>query len=130
MAHPSIIGEHWKLRALRASRSDQLMAAVVRVMVGQSAAVVLPGFAPKFLITEDGLLVGIQVDSNGSVIPNVVICDTDDMRSNLNRLADHIKATDAERKQMFDEFGKTILHDMRTIVDPEDPLSRVQKTLS
>lgn len=130
--------EHWKLRALRASRQDPLLAAILRVMVGKPAFTfwkgepvfgTVPGFGPKFRINEDGLVLATQVDSSLEVKLNVVICDTDDLRSNLNRLADHIKASDDERQEMFTSLRACIYDDMRSIVDPDDPLSREQRKL-
>jgi len=90
---------------------------------------VVPGFGPRFYIDEAGLVIGTTVQSDGKVRNRVALCDTDDLRDNLNRLADAIKATDDERRAMFEAFVKTVAHDMRAIVHPDDPLSTVQRKL-
>lgn len=142
---PSIInptepeGPSWKARALMASRQDPLMAAIIRVLVGRPAFArdskgalhlgVIPGFGPKFRITEDSLVTATQVDSNGDMTRNVILCDTADLRDNLNRLADAITASDAERAELFAAFRACVLDDMRAITAPDDPLSRVQRKL-
>ncbi len=131
--------DHWKIRALRATRQDPLLAAILRVMVGRPAFQfhagepvfgVVPGFGPRFRINEDGLVIATQVSANFEVKLNVAICDTDDLRGNLNRLADHIAASDGERQEMFSALRATIYDDMRAIDDPDDPLSRRQTSLS
>lgn len=130
--------DHWKLRALRAAREDGLLSAILRVMVGRPAFQfvgstpvygVLPGFGPRFRIDESGLVIATQVNADGAVTHNVVICDTDDLRSNLNRLGDTIRATDDERGEMFSALRSVIYDDLRSITDPDDPLSRVQRKL-
>lgn len=115
------------------------MAAIVRAIIGRPAFMrdakgmlhlgVLPGFGPKFRITEDSLVTGTQVDSNGDMRRNVILCDTADLRDNLNRLADAIQASDAERIEMFRAFTSCIQDDMRAIVAPDDPLSHRQTKL-
>lgn len=126
MSHEQVpaVGRPWEARALVASRGDPLLAAIIRVIVGRGADKVLPGFGPKFYIDESGLVLGVQVDSNGSSTKLVALADTDDIRGNLNRLADHIHASDDERIAIFAAFGKTIMFDMRSVKDPDDPLTR------
>lgn len=140
MATNETAAPSWRARALTASRRDPLTAAIVRVMVGRPAFErdkegrlylgVLPGFGPKFRITEDSLVTATQVDRNGDMKRNVILCDTADLRDNLNRLADAISATDQERTEIFKAFTSRVMDDMRAITDPNDPLSRVQKRLT
>lgn len=127
----------WKAKALLASRSDPLMAGILRVMVGRPAFAfddqsriipgVLPGFGPRFRITADGVVTGTQVNQTGDIHYRVALCDTEDLRDNLNRLADAIAASDDERREMFAAFVSCVHDDMRAIINPADPLSTIQK---
>lgn len=142
-------GEPWAVRAAKALRFEadkQMIAAVIRSIQGcpafsyytdpnghqdQSQLIFsgTVGFGPTFVIDTRGDIIAWAV-SRDSSISMVRLGTTREVCDELNRVADKIKATDDERSTMFAALKKGISVDYRAILDPEDPLSRIQRKLN
>jgi hypothetical protein len=105
--------DHWKLRALYATRGQQtMMGAIVLAIIGH-----IPRRRPYIR----GLA---EIDSTGVIwaklypksvlIPRKVpLCKVQDYTDELNRLADLCKFDDRERNELFTEARKWIERDHR-----------------
>jgi hypothetical protein len=73
--------------------------------------------AGKAVITVDGFVLCDFIHKSGIYSHHAIVCNVSDMVRNFRGLADHLKLTDAERKEMFDEVKKWIERDYRAKSD-------------
>lgn len=141
-------GKPWQVRAIEACAVGErpALAAFLFSLMGKPAFSYEPdgsplyyrtsdgrlraGFGPTFAIRTDGHVLGWELLRDGETIQITDIGSTRQTCDNLNRVADVISATDDERAHMFALFRKAISVDYRAILDPDDPLSRIQRKLN
>lgn len=141
-------GKPWEVRAIEAAKAHgkPAIAAFLFSIMGKPAFTYDPdgtivlyhtsdgrlraGFGPTFAINTSGRVLGWELLRDGETVQMIDLGSTRDCCDNLNRVADVIQATDDERAAMFAEFRRSISVDYRAILDPDDPLSRIQKRLN
>jgi hypothetical protein len=105
--------DHWKLRALYATRGQQtMMGAIVLAILGHvpRRRPYIKGLAE---IGKDGM-VWAKLYPKSMLIPRKVpLCPVQDFTDELNRLADQCKFDDRERGELFTEARKWIERDHR-----------------
>lgn len=141
-------GEPWEVRAVKAAKvqGKPAVAALLFTIMGkpaftcdQDGTIVLyhtsdnrlrTGFGPTFVINTIGHVLGWELLRDGDTVQIADLGSTRHLCDSLNRVADVIDATDDERAAMFAGFRSTISVDFRAILDPDDPLSRIQRKLN
>ncbi len=104
----------WRYRAILALRGNQTQLGCVLIAVlRRSHLHGPPKYAERALITRDGVVCAKHMNANGRTFDLVAIMTVKNLVDEWHRLADKIKATDAERPEMFDELRKWIVRDDR-----------------
>jgi hypothetical protein len=114
----------WRSRAVMATRGNQTMlGCMVQAVIGV-AANNPPTMGITAIIDADGIVRTNLIKRDRATGANVAhvgvpVGSTIQVRDEWRFLADHIKATDAEREEMFDLLRKWAGTDFRAILDPE-----------
>lgn len=113
----------WQYRAIKHTRANQTkIGAFILAMLAQRPRNP-PYFEPiGFEINPAGMVLGLRVRRNsimasGTQRDVVIIGPVQSINDDLNRVCDAIKATDDERKAIFEEFRKNIVKDHRATSD-------------
>lgn len=113
----------WRYRAVLALRGNQTqLGCVLLAVLGKSNEHGPPRYARKALITKDGVVCAGHMNASGQVYELVPIMMVANLVDEWRRLADQIKASDAERATMFSELRKWVVRDDR----PEDQKGSVK----
>ena len=75
----------------------------------------MPAFADNAVITSDGFVISGFKDRGGEYHEGALVCKIGELVDNARRLADFMKLSDAERKELFGEIQKWIYADYRAI---------------
>ena len=117
---PTLGGEHWKTRAVRACKpaggfrggEDMLMVCFLLAVFGWQA-----GFKPRFgriaRIDKEGMVFSDCVDGYGVKHKAECLGPVERIIDNFRGLADHLKLTDDERIELFSELKKWFAYDAR-----------------
>lgn len=116
----SLGGTHWKTRAVRECKEDELMLPFVLAVLGLQHGIRPPRFGNKARIDLQGNLHSDMQDVNYNVHRDMMLGPVEVVRDNFRRLADHLKLDDHERIAMMDEFKKWIAHDERANRTPQE----------
>jgi hypothetical protein len=107
----------WQYRAIAATRGNQTrLGAVLLGVLGKSGDR-YPAYGLNAEIDAHGVVWSAMHDRYGNPYRRVIVGDVEDLTNNFRGLADHLKLSDGERKEMFDALRKWISHDYR--VKPE-----------
>lgn len=103
----------WQYRAVEATGGNRSqLGAIVIAMLGKA-----PDNPPRFgsaaVITSDGYVQAHFQSKDGQWHEGAFVGAVDDLVGNFRGLADHLKLSDAERVEMFDELRKWISVDYR-----------------
>ncbi len=106
--------QHWLFRAVQATRGNQTLLGCLVLAVMNKNAKHPPWLSPRGMtIWPDGRVVTAAILRPGQSEQPMALGRISDVVANWRELADTIKATDAERVQMFDELRKHVQKDMR-----------------
>jgi hypothetical protein len=118
----------WRSRAVVATRGNQTMlGCIVQAVIGVAASNP-PTFGLTAIIDANGIVRTNMIKRNRATGRNeghigVPLGTTIQIRDEWRTLADAIKATDAEREEMFDLLKRWVGTDFRAILDPEQQVS-------
>lgn len=106
--------EHWQHRAVRETGGNTtLMGCFLLAILGWQHGRHPPRFGSKAVINKEGILFSNMQDKNGVMHRNHCLGPMQAVTDSFRGLADHLRFTDQERKEMFDELRKWIAHDER-----------------
>lgn len=110
---PPVAVKQWKIRAVTATKGNQSrLGCILICMLGY-----MPKNPPRMrglaVITSDGrVLVDCQLAGQAQFFATD-IGSVEEVRDNMRGLADHLKLSDADRVEMFDELRKWFARDFR-----------------
>lgn len=140
--HAQELRESWQGRALAATRTKALGMVVLSVLAHNYdeamhtlLLAVFPGFksiSAPFLstagrIAKTGHVMADVVHRNGTIEKNrAIFLDAADMQSHFRRLADELKLSDDDRREMFGAVQRWLVADYRIdpTMNPSDPEAR------
>lgn len=110
------IRQAWPFRAMmaasKAAAGGDPMFLILQAALGYTPTR-FPYYEVFAIVDEDGFIRTNIYRSDGRRDNAIRICSSADLRDNLNRLADAIKATDPERVHMFQKIAKWVRYDDR-----------------
>ena len=109
---------NWKRRAIEATQGNQSrLGCIIIAMLGR-----LPLHPPRIrglaVIMENGIVVADMELRNGKGYLATPLGDVVELRDNMRGLADHLKLSDAERIEMFNELRMWLATDLRATKTP------------
>lgn len=106
--------QEWQYRAVAATQGNQsMLGCFVLAVLGWQHGRKPPRFGSKAYIDANGQLFSNMQDASGHMFRNQHLGPVEDVINNFRGLADHLKLDDKERKEMFGELKKWIVHDAR-----------------
>lgn len=109
--------QSWQYRAINQLRGNQTpLGALLLGVIGRNAKHP-PWVESGLTIDVDGMCYLDFVNKRYEEIKNMPFIHVEDLKDGWNRLADTIRASDAERVAMFDELRKYVLRDLRLAND-------------
>lgn len=106
-------GMSWKARALIATRGNQSQLGAILIAILGRAPDHPPRFGSGAVITSDGYVLAHFQDIRGEWHAGAFVSSVDELVGNFRGLADHLKLSDAERVEMFNELRMWITTDER-----------------
>jgi hypothetical protein len=107
----------WQYRAVEATRGPETKLGAILLAVLDKQRRTIPQFRGKATITSDGFVMCNFLAKDGGLRLGAFVCDVDDLVRNFRGLADHLKLSDAERKEMFQAVRNWIGTDYRSNKD-------------
>lgn len=112
-----IARQNWRYRAIEATKGNQSKLGCIVLAILGRAATNPPWFGPTCVITPDGYVLANFVDKERRLHEGYLIGDVEDFVGNLRGLADHLRLTDDERVEFFEQAQKWVAVDYRA--DPD-----------
>lgn len=103
----------WQYRAVLATGGNKSQLGAIVIAVLGKAPDNPPRFGSAAVITSDGYVQAHFQTKDGVWHQGAFVGAVDDLVANFRGLADHLKLSDAERVEMFDELRKWISVDYR-----------------
>jgi hypothetical protein len=120
-------GQPWEIRALLATHGTQTHLGAIVVAILHRRSVNGRWIGHAGVVTHEGVVVAALMEGDDVVSDcSMVAASTEELRSELNGLADYIDATDAEREAMFLKLRQWITKDFRA---DRNALDRINPTL-
>jgi hypothetical protein len=119
----------WQFRAEEATQGNGSKLGAILLGVLHRTPHQPPAYGSKAAITTDDKVFCDYLDQSGVYHRAAYVCEVGELVSNFRGLADHLKLTDAERKEMFAELRKWIVKDYRAVSDVNLWDNRVQRHL-
>lgn len=103
----------WQYRAIAATRGNQSrLGCILLACLGRNAKHP-PAFGANAIITSDGFVMAHFVGKDGRGHHGALVGEISDLVGNFRGLADHLKLSDIDRKEMFDKVRQWISLDYR-----------------
>lgn len=120
------LDDTWQARCLRQTADPRpgVLHYVLRAVLGQQLSKP-PGFGPSCVISPDGYVLTNAVGADGSLTVGFDLGHVKKLTDQFRALADVLRLEDAERRALFRELRQWVKVDYRTILDPDDPLNRL-----
>ena len=107
----------WQFRAEQFTRGNQTAMGAIVLAVLRRRPHEPPAIGGKAVIGRDGWVYASYLNAASTYEAVRAVCSVADLTNNFRRLADALKLTDTERKEMFDEVKKWIVRDFRAVSD-------------
>lgn len=107
----------WKGRAERHTRGNETRLGAILICVLGRKPLRPPMFEGLAVIDTRGIVHCTFINKNGYRLPMMPAMEVVDLVREFNTLADQLKLTDDERKEMFTELRKWIVRDRRAKSD-------------
>lgn len=106
-------GRPWRVRALEATHGNQSQLGAILIAVLGRAPDHPPRFGSGAVITTDGHVLAHFQTRDGEWHHGAYVATVQEINDNFRGLADHLKLSDADRVEMFDELRKWFVTDYR-----------------
>jgi hypothetical protein len=103
----------WKIDALLATQGNQSKLGAILIAVLGRAPDNPPRFGSGAVITSDGAVLCHFQDKRGDWHEGAFVCSVAELVSNFRGLADHLKLSDEDRKDMLNEVRMWVTTDYR-----------------
>lgn len=108
----------WQFRAIQRTRGNQtLIGTILLAVLDKSYRLSAKRFGRQAEIAPDGTVYAPYQAADGSLHPQMAVCNIQDMIQSFRRLADALKLSDNERIEMFQKLRQWIVKDARILKD-------------
>lgn len=112
------LGRDWKWRAIRATHGNQSRLGCILIAVIGRMPLNPPRIRGNAVILEDGTVLADVELRNGKGFLATNLGSIEELVGNFRGLADHLKLSDKDRVEMFNELRMWCAKDFRAIKEP------------
>lgn len=115
----------WQYRAIKLLRGNQtLVGTILLAVLDKSHLLTAKRVGREGEIGPDGTVYAPYQAADGSLHPQMALCNIQDLIDSFRRVADRLKLSDSDRKDMFDKLRRWVARDARILkqFDPGIPI--------
>lgn len=108
----------WRYRVINLLRGNQtLPGAIMLAVLDKSYRVGAPRVGREAEIAPDGTVYAPYQARDGSLHPQMALCNIEDIKLTFRRVADTLKLSDNDRTEMFQKLRQWVVKDARILKD-------------